>query len=327
MTYRVSGPRPRNGLETAQKPQESCQIVVCSRLRDPATRPGAGRRVPKNSQFDTYPPQATGATGPLEAVDEIARADGPATATGPLENERIMTIEELHIAAIEKTIEQRTKAKRQPALTGLLEYAKTEATRVIVPDGRPILIWSDLHLRHANIIRYCSRPFKNAVVMDRSLMKAWRDHASDTAIVVNGGDVALSGRLTGKILKDVENAPGHKILVAGNHEVDKKSGKIRSHGHDEVCPMATFETDPPMVLTHVPLEEIPAGWINLHGHVHNNEERRSSRHINVCVEHTGYAPLAIEDLAFLGHAVLGGDACPETETIDRIRGAGRWKTI
>ena len=91
--------------------------------------------------------------------------------------------------------------------------------------------------------------------------------------------------------------------------------------------MATFETDPPMVLTHVPLDEIPAGWINLHGHVHNNEERRSTRHINVCVEHTGYRPLAIEDLTLLGQVVIGGDRCPETETIDRIRAAAQWLTI
>ena len=66
---------------------------------------------------------------------------------------------------------------------------------------------------------------------------------------------------------------------------------------------------------------IPDGWINLHGHVHNNEERRSSRHINVCVEHTGYAPLAIEDLALVGRRVLNGDPCIETETLERIKGA------
>ena len=238
-----------------------------------------------------------------------------------------MSIEELHVASIESTIEHRTRAKRQGALSVLLEYARTQPTRVIVPGDTPILIWSDLHLRHANIIRYCSRPFENADAMDRSLMKAWHDHAGDSATVINGGDVALSGRLTGELLKAVKTAPGHKILVAGNHEVDKKSGKIRNHGHDEVCPMATFETDPPMVLTHVPLDEIPAGWINLHGHVHNNEERRSTRHINVCVEHTGYRPLAIEDLTLLGQVVIGGDRCPETETIDRIRAAAQWLTI
>ena len=230
-------------------------------------------------------------------------------------------LEELHIESIESTIEHRTRAKRKTALSVLLEYAKVQPCRVIVPDGTPIWIWSDLHLRHANIIRHCSRPFENADEMDRSLMKAWYDHVEKDAMIVNGGDVALLGKLKGSLLKEIRRAPGRKILVAGNHEVDKNREQIKFHGHDEVWPMIIFKVDPPMVLTHVPLDTIPDGWINLHGHVHNNEERRSSRHINVCVEHTGYAPIAIEDLTLVGRSVLNGDPCTETETLERIKGA------
>ena len=220
--FRLFGQDARKGSTTAQEVQESRQYVVYPAIR--------------RSDTSFARPETT-ESGPLQGT---ARGR-----PGRLKSRTAMTIEELHVASIESTIEHRTRAKRQRALTVLLEYARTQPTRVIVPGDTPILIWSDLHLRHANIIRYCSRPFENADAMDRSLMKAWHDHADDSATVINGGDVALSGRLTGKLLKAVKTAPGHKILVAGNHEVDKKTGKIRSHGHDEVCPMATFETDPP----------------------------------------------------------------------------------
>ena len=100
------------------------------------------------------------------------------------------TLEKLHIESIESTIQHRTRAKRKSALSVLLEYAKVQPCRVIIPDGTPIWIWSDLHLRHANIIRHCSRPFENADEMDRSLMRAWYDHVDEDGIIVNGGDVA-----------------------------------------------------------------------------------------------------------------------------------------
>ena len=44
--------------------------------------------------------------------------------------------------------------------------------------------------------------------------------------------------------------------------------------------------DPPLLLTHVPLLQVPPGAINVHGHVHEQESPRPNRHVNVSVEQT-----------------------------------------
>ena len=48
-------------------------------------------------------------------------------------------------------------------------------------------------------------------------------------------------------------------------------------------------TDPPLVLTHIPLLKVPAGAVNVHGHLHR-AAGPTNRHVNVSVEHTDYAP-------------------------------------
>jgi calcineurin-like phosphoesterase family protein len=37
-----------------------------------------------------------------------------------------------------------------------------------------VYIWSDLHLGHANIIKYCDHPFADAEAMNKALFHAWR---------------------------------------------------------------------------------------------------------------------------------------------------------
>ena len=44
--------------------------------------------------------------------------------------------------------------------------------------------------------------------------------------------------------------------------------------------------DPPLLLTHVPLVQVPHGAVNIHGHVHEQESPTPNRHVNVSVEQT-----------------------------------------
>ena len=52
---------------------------------------------------------------------------------------------------------------------------------------------------------------------------------------------------------------------------------------------------------------LPQAWVNLHGHVHNNEPLRATPHINVCVEHTDYRPLPLGSLVTLAKRLLAGE--------------------
>ena len=55
-------------------------------------------------------------------------------------------------------------------------------------------MWSDLHLRHGNIIKYCERPFRDARHVDEAIMAGWRSAVGGGDTVLNGGDIALAGR-------------------------------------------------------------------------------------------------------------------------------------
>lgn len=48
---------------------------------------------------------------------------------------------------------------------------------------------------------------------------------------------------------------------------------------------------PPIVITHYPFENCPPGWINVHGHVHNNQYDGNLQHVNVSVEVIDYTPI------------------------------------
>ena len=75
---------------------------------------------------------------------------------------------------------------------------------------------SDTHFGHANIIKYCNRPFANPDEMNEAIIANWNNVVGEDDTVFHLGDVALGkwadwdGILT--------QLHGHKILVVGNHE-------------------------------------------------------------------------------------------------------------
>ena len=127
------------------------------------------------------------------------------------------------------------------------------------PSGHRSWVWSDLHLRHANIIKYCARPFRTAREMDLALMTAWRSVVGPDDTVLNGGDVALAGSLDEDGRTELREAPGAKLLVVGNHDFGRKNGIPDAAEHDVSTGILAVDTDPPMVLTHVPLDAVPPG--------------------------------------------------------------------
>ena len=86
--------------------------------------------------------------------------------------------------------------------------------------------------------------------------------------------------------------PRRKILVAGNH--DNVHIRRLRRAFDKVAACAYLPAEPHLLFTHVPLGHVPAGCVNVHGHVHlkpSVDERR----INVCVEQIGYPPIPMTD--------------------------------
>ena len=51
--------------------------------------------------------------------------------------------------------------------------------------------------------------------------------------------------------------PGDKVLVVGNHECVKNRSQPKDYGFEAAYPTLVCETDPPLLLTHEPLETVP----------------------------------------------------------------------
>ena len=162
-----------------------------------------------------------------------------------------------------------------------------------------IFVISDTHFGHANIIRYCDRPFATVDEMNRSLIENWNSVVSNNDIVIHVGDFAF---LKQEALADIRTKLNGKIwLIRGNH--DKSTKSMLSCGIDFVANSMIF-ADPISnkicLFQHYPIEpetarenvlmEIGCDFI-VHGHAHNNTPLKdgiNSR--NVSCENLNYTP-------------------------------------
>ena len=75
---------------------------------------------------------------------------------------------------------------------------------------------ADLHLGHANIIKYCNRPFASIHEMDAELVTRWNDLVGDKDDIYILGDIAFSRPLV--VIPLIRQLKGRKHLVIGNHD-------------------------------------------------------------------------------------------------------------
>ena len=157
-----------------------------------------------------------------------------------------------------------------------------------------ILITSDLHFGHKNIIEYCNRPFANVEDMNKQLIERWNETVGwDDTVYVLGDFTFLSQEQTAVICSQLS---GKIKLVKGNH--DKKSNQwYRDCGIHEVydCPIIIHDF---FVLSHEPQSFIvndKGPYANFFGHVHDSPmfETYGKRHFCACVERHNYKPVEI----------------------------------
>jgi len=79
------------------------------------------------------------------------------------------------------------------------------------PD-QDVWVCSDHHLGHTNVIKYCSRPFKNVNHMDHCLINNWNAVVKDNDLVIHLGDLSF---VSGNYLHHLN---GKILLVKGNHD-------------------------------------------------------------------------------------------------------------
>ncbi|HVK73561.1 MAG TPA: hypothetical protein VM734_09580 [Kofleriaceae bacterium] len=175
---------------------------------------------------------------------------------------------------------------------------------------------SDTHFGHANILRYCARPFASVAEMDDALIARWNARVGDDDVVYHLGDFTLSNRETAR--RAFARLRG-QIKVLGypwHHDrgwvptAPGPSAYVSASGHPvEILPPLLTVSLPvggrrqPIALCHFPLGEWDRrhhGAWHLHGHSHGNHPP-SGAMIDVGVDCFDYAPVALDELpALLG---------------------------
>ena len=137
------------------------------------------------------------------------------------------------------------------------------------PRVRKTWFTADTHFGHANIMKYCNRPFTSVEDMDAELIVRWNMVVQPGDTVWHIGDFNFHGKGRPLASHYLSALNGDKHLIWGNHdrqETRKASGWASSRAYAEVC---VDDTD--LVLFHYGMRvwnRSHHGIIHLYGHSH-----------------------------------------------------------
>jgi calcineurin-like phosphoesterase family protein len=167
-------------------------------------------------------------------------------------------------------------------------------------NDKKIWISSDLHLGHANIIKYCpdSRPFSNAEEMDNQIITNWNSVVGKDDYVYILGDVAFCN--ANKAKEKLDSMNGLKVLVAGNHDHKLKTQEpfISCFKFITDYMEVKFE-DTNIVMFHYPIESwngMYHGSIHLFGHRHGSPIKTVGKLKDVGLDTNNLFPYLLSDI-------------------------------
>lgn len=189
-----------------------------------------------------------------------------------------------------------------------------ETVKPLKLDSTKQNIWftSDLHFNHANIIRFCNRPWKTTEEMDEALISNWNSVVKPNDLIFDLGDFAFADR--DKWIKLLEQLNGKHYLILGNHDITRWPGNKVLPLFERVEHQLTLKIDGRKVyLNHYPFlcyggtyRDNTSKVYQLFGHVHsgpNCSGLDKDRLINlfpyqydVGVDNNNYTPISWEQV-------------------------------
>lgn len=149
----------------------------------------------------------------------------------------------------------------------------------LIQKYEPNSIWftSDTHFHHANIIRFCNRPFRNVEEMDEVLIRRWNETVPPEGIVFHLGDFAMGGSVEWTSILNRLN--GRINLILGNHDYKCiRQGFMGRFEH--VTQQMTIRVEgQTIILNHNPFLTYGGAFRNtwqLFGHVHSGPLSKAS---------------------------------------------------
>lgn len=172
----------------------------------------------------------------------------------------------------------------------------------------PDRLWftSDNHFGHANIIRFCNRPFDDMEHMTADMVRRWN------ACVQPDDDVFIVGDLCWKAasygIAVVEQLNGRKHLVRGNHDKGCLGSRRFRDLFVEIADLLTVKVpddDAPggmqrIVLCHYAMQvwdQSHRGAWHLHGHSHGTlTSPQTMKRLDVGADCWAYAPVSYGEI-------------------------------
>ncbi len=162
---------------------------------------------------------------------------------------------------------------------------------------------SDTHFNHANIIRFCNRPFKDVEQMNEVMITNWNNAISKDDTVFHLGDFCLGG--AAEWTKILDRLNGKIFLIMGNHDLKNIRQGFISRFEHVAMQMHIKVGKQRIYLCHFPFLCFEGGYKDvwqLFGHVHtrkNNTGNDAERlqflyptQYDVGVDNNGFAPVS-----------------------------------
>ena len=167
---------------------------------------------------------------------------------------------------------------------------------------------SDTHFSHANIIRYCNRPWNHGLgedgqlivddsdveAMNKTIVDNWNKVVGKDDIVWHLGDFSFGKK--DNVEKYFKQLNGRINIVLGNHDKQKVKFYYDVGFHrvyDRPVIINNF-----FILSHEPLQWVQNPMYNIFGHIHDNPIYKtwSNRGCCVCVERHDYTPISWKEI-------------------------------
>jgi len=160
---------------------------------------------------------------------------------------------------------------------------------------------SDYHLGHANIIKYCNRPFRDVQQMNETIIRNHNARVKPEDIVFHLGDFCFKNTMNGK--------PGEGVPISAREWESKLNGKIIHirGNHDRNNSIKSIiqgilikHCGKEIYLVHNPENFNPKYKINLVGHVHDSWKVKQHPEgwllINVGVDVWNFMPVTLQEI-------------------------------
>lgn len=165
---------------------------------------------------------------------------------------------------------------------------------------------SDSHFGHANIIKYCQRPYNDVNHMNWNMTEKWNAVVGPDDVVYHMGDFSM-----GQPSRYTQYLRGNIILIKGNHD---KVSQGKGHFKEIHDSLEIEVAGKKVLLSHYYYQDMLDGdfdhkfkdrmpkykpdQILCHGHCHNSKPHINSKFkaINVSAEWLEYTPMSEDKL-------------------------------